>query len=198
MARDMVEVNDILRKIDEYNELDPNLEEVAGEQLPAELIYGRRMSEMIDLLEKKPSTALVIAARAQHIQRWKIQRSTFENNREGYLRWRNELKKFHAATIAQILDDFGTAEELKERVVFLVQKKDFKRDAESQAIEDAACLVFLKHYFSKFAQKTNEEKMVDILQKSWGKMSQKAHVLAHTFTYWKTESDLINKALNGG
>ncbi|MBK8388160.1 MAG: DUF4202 family protein [Saprospiraceae bacterium] len=87
---------------------------------------------------------------------------------------------------------------MERKSCILSTEKDFKRDAESQAIEDAACLVFLKHYFSKFAQKTNEEKMVDILQKSWGKMSEKAHVLAHTFTYGKTESDLINKALNGG
>ncbi|HOY13132.1 MAG TPA: DUF4202 domain-containing protein [Saprospiraceae bacterium] len=194
----MAETNDILKKIDEYNALDPNMEDLDDGSQPSELVYGRRMSEMVDLLEESPSKALIIAARAQHIQRWKIQRSTYENNREGYLRWRNELKKFHAATIAQILEDFGESEELKDRVVFLVQKKDFKRDQESQTIEDAACLVFLKYYFSKFALKTNHDKMVEILQKSWGKMSEKAHMIALAFTYGKEEADLINKALNGG
>lgn len=193
----MTRLQKILSKIDEYNAIDPTLEFVEGKNLASELIYGQRMSEMLGLLKSEPSEALSIAARAQHIQRWKIPRSSYDATREGYLRWRNDLKKMHASIISEILIGFFCEQELIDRVVFLIQKKDYKRDLDSQCIEDAACLVFLNYYLEKFATKTDHTKMVDILKKSWAKMSEDAHKLALGFQYNEDCKALIKEALNG-
>jgi hypothetical protein len=153
--------------IDEANARDPNLE--AGE--PAELIYGRRMSEALAGFAPDASEPLQIAVRGQHIERWKSPRSAFPEGKAGYLAWRNAAKRRHAERLAEIMADCGYDAATIARVGALVRKERLRSDSEAQALEDVACLVFLSHYAENFAAKHPSEKVFDILIKTQRKMS---------------------------
>ena len=91
----------------------------------------------------------------------------------------------------------GYGEPCIARVQSLVRKERLKRDAEVQALEDVVCLVFLEHYFEDFAAKHSDEKVVDILRKTWGKMSEKGRDAALEIELPERASKLLNCALTG-
>lgn len=180
---------------DEANAKDPNIENINGESVPKELIYGQRMTNTLESFMPEASETLKLAARSQHICRWKIPRNGYPMDRVGYLKWREELKKFHATKASEILHNLGYSHEIIERVSFLLQKKKLKKDEETQTLEDVICLVFLKYYYEEFSAKHNDEKVIDILQKTWRKMSDKGQKEALTLSYSKKALALIQKAL---
>jgi hypothetical protein len=149
------------------------------------------------LLQFKPnaSRGLQIAARAQHICRWKIARDEYPMDRVGYLKWRETLKKMHADLTAEILKEVGYDDEFINRVRSLITKKLIKKNEESQTLEDTVCLVFLDYYFEEFAEKHEDEKVIDILQKTWVKMSEEGHTEALKLKYSDKSLALIKKAL---
>lgn len=51
----------------------------------------------------------------------------------------------------------------------LIRKEDLKSNEETQVLEDVACLVFLDDQFEEFEKGVEEEKMLGILRKTWGK-----------------------------
>ncbi len=183
------------RLFDKANSLDPNLETVNGATIPKELIYGQRMTQTLESFDQDASEALRLAARSQHICRWEIPRSSYPMDRVGYLKWREDLKKFHAAKASEILDSLDYDIETIERVSFLLQKKKLKKDEETQALEDIICLVFLTYYYEDFLSKHKNEKVIDILQKTWRKMSEKGQQAALKGSYSKKALDLIQQAL---
>ena len=142
------------------------------------------------------SEALQLAVRCQHIQRWKIQRHDYPEGRTGYKRWRTDLAKFHAETAAAILYDVGYDEDTIHRVQSLVRKERFKVDPEAQTVEDVACLVFLDHYFAAFSEKHDEEKLVDIVRKTWKKMSDKGRAAALGIALPEGLKKVVGKALS--
>jgi hypothetical protein len=164
--------------MDALNAEDPTLETHEGGDLPAALLYGQRMSAWLLRLAPDASEALRLAARAQHIGRWKSPRSAYPVGREGYLKWRGDLARFHADTAAAILAEAGYEGAIIERVGALLQKKQLKRDAEAQTLEDAACLVFLEHEFTEFSRKHEDDKVVDIVAKTLAKMSDRGRAEA--------------------
>ena len=180
---------------DKANAQDPNKERIEGEDVPKELIYGQRMTETLQKFEPQASEALQLAARSQHICRWKIPRNTYPMDRVGYLKWREELKKFHAEKASEILSKVGYEEEIIDRVSFLIQKKKLKKDNETQTLEDVICLVFLEFYYESFLEKHTHEKVIDILQKTWRKMSEKGHDAALQLPYSEKALTLIKQAL---
>ena len=117
-------------------------------------------------------------------------------NREGYLKWRQDLKKFHARKASSILQEVGYNRETIDKVCFLLEKKQLKKNEETQTLEDVICLVFLEHYFEPFAQKHPEDKTIDILKKTWRKMSVKGQEVALKLPLSKFASELIFKALS--
>jgi hypothetical protein len=165
----------VLAAIDAANEKDPHLVELDGRREPAELVYGRRMSETLARIAPEASEHLRIAARGQHIERWTSPRKSFPEGRAGYLRWRNELKAYHARRIGEIMAAVGYAADDVARVGSLVRKERLKLDAEAQTLEDVACVVFLEHYLADFIAKTDQAKMPGILAKTWTKMSERGH-----------------------
>ena len=181
---------------DEANKQDPNTEIFEGATYPKEVLYGIRMTERLNEYDPTASEALRLTARCQHICRWEIPRESYEMNREGYLRWRQELKKFHATKAASILEDVGYDKDTIDNVKFLLQKKQLKKNEETQALEDVICLVFLEFYFEPFAHKHEEDKTIDILQKTWRKMSVKGQEAAFKLPLSKFSLDLITKALH--
>lgn len=182
--------------MDEMNKKDPNEEIFKGETYSKEYIYGVRMSERLDVFIPNASESLKLAARCQHICRWEIPRNSYPMDRVGYLTWRNELKKIHAQKAEEILSSVGYEQELIEEVKFMLLKKQLKKNELTQALEDVICLVFLEHYFDAFAEKHSEEKIIDIVQKTWGKMSEKGHDAALKLPFSALGLSLVQKALS--
>ncbi len=160
-----------------------------------ELEYGARMAAWVGRLAPTASEELRLAARAQHLRRWSVPRTEFPEGRTGYLAWRERLKKLHAESAAAILKEAGYGEASIAKVRSLIQRKEKAADPEGQVLEDAACLVFLETELVPFAAKTEEGKLVDILRKSWGKMSEGGRAAALTLPFGDRERALLQKAL---
>jgi hypothetical protein len=182
--------------IDEENSRDPNHEQVAGQSVPHELLYSQRLTDWILRLEPDASEALRLAARSQHIARWKIPRTTYPEGRSGYLKWRNDLKRFHADLSGNILNSVGYDEATISRVRALNLKQGLPHDPETQTLEDALCLVFLDYQFSELAEKLEPEKVVNALRKSWNKMSDKGKAAALALQFSPNLQSLLNRALD--
>jgi hypothetical protein len=115
--------------------------------------------------------------------------------RPGYLKWRAELKQFHARKAAAILAELGMAEEVRARVEALNLKRDLGRDPEMQVLEDALCLVTLEHQLDELIAKNPPEKMIGILQKTWKKMSPAGRAAALELPLSPTAGELVRQAL---
>ena len=162
---------------DAANAEDPNQDE--GQ--PKELLYGRRMSDMIARFAPEASEVAQLAVRAQHIQRWKVPRSSYPMNKEGYHAWRTGLYTFHADTAGELMRQAGYDDATIERVKKAVGKRGIKSNPETQLLEDIADLVFIEHYILAFAQSKpdyDEAKWLDIIRKTWQKMSKAAQAFA--------------------
>jgi len=168
-----------------------NAEDPEGQALR----YSERMVDWAGRLAPQASEELLLAVRAQHIRRWTVPRSTFPDGRTGYLQWREKLKKFHADTLGAIMKDAGCTDASIAKARQLILRKNFAPDPEGQVLEDAACLVFLQHEFPDFSRKTPPDKVVDILRKTWEKMSARARELAVALPYAAPEQDLLRRAL---
>ena len=167
--------------IDKANSEDPNKESVDGQAWPKELLYSKRMSEMLERYAPDADDAVKLAVRAQHIQRWKSQRTDYPEGRQGYLQWRTGLYRFHAETAGELLSQAGYDEEFIERVKKAVGKRALKLNPDTQLLEDTADLVFIESYMLAFADKHpeyTEEKWIEIIQKTWKKMSEQAQQFA--------------------
>ena len=183
-----------IRKIDEANKGDPNIELYLGKEYPKELLYSIRMSEWLDNIRPDASEALKLAARAQHICRWEIPRSDYPMDRVGYLKWRTGLYGFHARRAAAILREVGYEDGVIGRVEVLLQKKNIKTDPEMQTLEDVICLVFLENYFTSFSEKHDKDKIIGIIRKTWKKMSPEGHSAALKIPMSPPAKALVEKA----
>ena len=182
--------------IDKKNAEDTTTYQVVGIDYPKELLYSQRMTRKLLQFEPNASKALQIAARGQHICRWKIARKEYSMDRIGYLKWREELKKMHAHITGEILVQVGFDNQFVDRVKKIILKKLIKKNAESQALENTICLVFLDYYFDEFAAKHTDEKIIDILKKTWVKMSDKGHEAALLIPFSEKSLALVKQAIS--
>lgn len=189
----------VIRSIDQANGEDPNSEIVDGVAWPKEQLYGMRMQEWVEELDPGASEALRIAARSQHIRRWEIPRSDYPMDRKGYLRWRTTLYAFHADRASEILRAQEYDAETIEHVRTLLQKRNLRTDTDVQTLEDAAALVFLVHHLDDFLKRDDigEEKAIDIIRKTWKKMTKRGHEAASALTLSDESTALLEKALTG-
>jgi len=167
--------------IDAANSEDPNMEISDGKEVPKELLYSQRMTDMQQRYAPDADEVMVLALRAQHIQRWKSPRSDYPMDKKGYHQWRTGLYKFHAETAAALLEQAGYDEADIERLKLAVGKKSLKTNKDTQLLEDVTALVFIEHYMLEFAEKHpeySEEKWIDIIKKTWRKMTENAHEFA--------------------
>ncbi|KAI4125281.1 MAG: hypothetical protein LQ338_004353 [Usnochroma carphineum] len=185
-----------IRLIDEAHAQDPNTIRSEGKEIPYELVYSNKMSDYLDKCNANASETLRLAIRAQHLRRWEVPRSSYAMNKTGYHLWRTYLKKRQAELAAQICLDSGYSSEDAGRVAALVRKENLKQDAETQTLEDVACLVFLDDQFEEFEKEHDEAKILNILRKTWGKMSDKGHDLALKMSMSDRARELILKALD--
>ncbi|MGB5327675.1 MAG: DUF4202 domain-containing protein [Gammaproteobacteria bacterium] len=185
--------------IDTANDADPNQVTADGKEWPKELLYSERMSDMLERYNPDADDAMKLAIRAQHIERWKSPRNAYPMDRIGYLTWRKDLYKIQANTAADLLLQAGYGEDVTERVRNAVAKKNIKGNPDTQLLEDVTDLVFMEHYMLEFVGKHpdySEEKWVDIIRKTWNKMSPTAHEFALSGAVRLPESlmPLIEKA----
>lgn len=184
-----------LSRFDEENSQDPNTEFADGEEVPRELLYANRLTEWVLKLDSEASEALCLAARCQHLCRWMMPRTDYEMTKGGYLKWRSDLKHFHAEKSGRILRDIGYDTRMVEAVQALNLKKNFPGDTDSRTLEDALCLVFLEFQFKALAEKTDSEKVINALRKCWQKMTPRAHKEALKLPYSLVELSLLEQAL---
>lgn len=161
----------------------------------AEAAYADRIEAWIRRLVDGPSLALRLAARAQHLERWAIPREQFPEGRGGYLRWRSAVHERQGDRVRALLLGVGADAALAERVAGLVAKR-LADDPEGQALEDAACLVFLETELAAFLREQPRDKVIDILRKTWKKMSPKGRELAPTIALAPEAEELVRAALS--
>lgn len=168
----------VIAAIDAANARDPNSLELAGRRVPAGLVYGQRMSEMLAQMAPDAGEHLRIAVRGQHIERWTSARASYPAGRAGYLNWRKDLKEFHGRRVAEIMAAAGYGADDQARVGSLIRKERMRVDPDAQMLEDVACVVFLQNYLEDFIAKTDAAKLPTILTKTWKKMSPLGHAHA--------------------
>jgi hypothetical protein len=186
--------NAAIRRFDDENARDPNQENGR----PRELLYAERLTAWVLKLRPDAGEALRLAARCQHICRWQSPRENYPMTRLGYLKWRADLKKFHAEKSGTILREAGYDDATVRRVQDLNLKKNFPADAECRVLEDALCMVFLEFQLTALAAKTDDDKMINALRKSWEKMTEAARAEALKLHYGDREKSLVERALKAG
>jgi len=187
--------------IDEANSEDPNKDtDEGGKEWPKELLYSQRMTDMLMRFKPDADEVHKISMRAQHITRWKSARSDYPMDKKGYHRWRTDLYQFQADVTAEIMQKVGYDDDSIERVKKSIGKKGIKSNPDTQLLEDIADLVFIEHYMLEFAGKHpeySEEKWLEIIRKTWRKMSEEAQqfALAGNITLPEPLVPLIQKAV---
>ncbi len=190
-------IEDAFRLFDDAHTEDPRTVSINGKKIPWSSHYHWRMSHWLDRFEPEASTPLRLAARCQHIRRWKIPRTGYPEGKPGYKTWRRDMAVFHGQEAGKILSKCGFDKATVSRVKDLLEKKGLKTDPDTQTLEDVICLVFLENEFAEFATKHKEEKVLGIIRKTWAKMSKRGHeeALRLAGTLPSEAADLIGKAL---
>lgn len=179
--QNLTRFNNTIAAFDAINAQDPNKVKVNGAEMPKELVYAERMSEMLERYAPQSSEILKLAVRCQHIQRWKIPRTDYPMTKQGYMQWRNQLKNFHADTATKVLTEHDYDEATMTKICRLLKKENLSTDADMQTLEDVIVLAFLEHDLDAFVQKHgdySEEKLISIVRKSYCKMSKNGQAAA--------------------
>lgn len=160
------------------NAQDPSRTLDGASERPKELVAAERLAAWVARLEPSASEALALASHCQHLCRWELPRGDFPDGRIGYLSWRKALARRHADRAAAVLRDAGYGDELIAEVRAINLKQGLHANPDTQTMEDALCLSFLEFELDEFAAKHDDDKVVDIIQKTWGKMSERGHARA--------------------
>jgi hypothetical protein len=181
--------------LDDAHAADPTR---AGDGRPAELVYAERMDNWVSRLVPDASSLLRLAARAQHLERWSVPRSSFPMDKSGYHAWRRSLYTKQAERARELLLQAGVPVDEAANVATWVSKSEMKTNPGTQALEDAACLVFLENEIAAFAAQHADyprEKFIDILRKTWRKMSPRAQEFALALDLPPAIAALVRDAL---
>jgi hypothetical protein len=187
--------------IDDANSIDPNQVSASGREWPKELLYSERMSDMLNRFRPETDEVMKLAIRAQHIERWKSPRKAYPEGRIGYLQWRKDLYKIQATRAAELMGQAGYDKSECDRAWQAVAKKNIKGNPDTQLLEDVTDLVFLEHYMLGFVGKHpdyDEAKWIEIIRKTWNKMSSGAQQFAVSGAVILPQSltPLIHKAVS--
>lgn len=153
----------------------------AADGRAAELVYADRMEAWVQRLVPGAPPLLCLAARSQHLERWLVPRASFPLDKPGYHAWRRSLYTKQAERARTLLLEAGVSPADAAEVATWVSKTGLKTNPGTQALEDAACLVFLENEIGAFAAQHADyprEKFVEILRKTWRKMSPRGQELA--------------------
>ena len=179
--------------IDAANADDPTIIEVRGRRVALALVHGQLATEWIEQLVDEPDEALLLAARAHHLRRWELPRDGYPLGRAGYLRWRRDQKVRHATDVAAILASCGYEATDIERVQRLIRRESIDG---SQAVEDAACLVFIETQLASLADRMDHHQLVDVIRKTARKMSGRGLEMVARIPLGERELSLLGEALS--
>lgn len=157
---------------------DPRSIDVDGSAVPWSVHYHARLGYWVERFDAGASLPLRLAAACQHIRRWTVPRTSYEAGRRGYRNWRSDLAQMHARSAREVLSEVGFDEQTIARVETLIRKVGLARDPEVRLFEDAICMVFFELEYADLARKHDDEKLIDILRKTWQKMSPKGREAA--------------------
>ena len=188
-------IDEAITRFKAENARDPNSIVVDGNPRPRELVQAERLAAWVHRLNPAPSEALRLAAHCQHLRRWEIPRSNFPAGRIGYLQWRKELSRFHADTAAELLRELGIDENTILAVRRINLKQGLASDSDTQTIEDALCLAFLEYELGEFVSKHEPAKVINILKKTWRKMSPEGRAAAERLALPAELQRLVSAAL---
>lgn len=187
-----------LARFDAANAADPHCELSEGKAYPKELLYAQRMTAWLGKYEPNASEILKLAAHAQHICRWKIPRSEYPLDRDGYKQWRSALAQMHGDIATEIMQQVGYSENVCAQVRALLMKDRVKlAEHDGQTLQDVICLVFLEFYFVPFAAQYSTPKLTGIVRKTWRKMSVRGQQTALTLApLWSAELlEIVQQAI---
>ena len=183
--------------IDAVHEADPGR---FPEGASAERVYADRMEAWVRRLAPGAGPLLGLAARCQHLERWSVPRDSFPPGRAGYLAWRRSLYTKQAERARGILLAAGIPAGGAAEAAAWISKTGLGTNPGTQALEDAACLVFLENEIGAFASRNADyprEKFVGIIRKTWGKMSPPARELALGLELPAAIAPLVRDAISG-
>jgi hypothetical protein len=183
------------KAIDDANAADPNLIDIGGALRPLALVHGQLAARWIERLVPEPGDSLRLAARAHHLRRWELARTAYPEGRAGYLRWRKDQKARHAAGVAALLTTAGYGDEVIERVQALIRRDRLAVDPGAQAVEDAACLVFVETQLAAMVPRLAHDHLVEVIRKTARKMSPAALAAVSTIALGDVELALLTEAL---
>jgi hypothetical protein len=186
---------DALAAIDAANAADPTSISLNGVTGPKELLHGRRVSQWVGFIDADASDAQLLAARAHHLRRWLRPRGDYPEGRPGYLRWRADAKRAHAAAVAVILSGVGYEDDVIDDVGAIIQKVGLAKDARVQTHEDALCLTFLESQLDELNDQLGDDHMVEVLAKTIKKMSPGALELAAAIPISEHGALVLGRAL---
>ncbi len=172
---------------------------INGAALPKEQTHAEMMTRWVRALDPSASEELLLAARAHHIRRWMIPRSTFPAGRAAYLRWRRALHAVHAELTAAILEECGYPQRSVERVAALVAKADLLQagDRDAQTLEDALSLVFLDTQLEALLDDLDERQLRRALGRTWRKMSADGQAAAGELALSERATAALTQLVDG-
>ena len=191
MESDMTPWLAIRAAIDAAHAQDP--EQVDG--VAAALLYADRVEAWMPQLITPCGSFELLAGRCQHLERWAIPRDSYPMDRPSYLRWRKDLAARQGERAAALAGAAGLDAQRCSCLQTVVAKRAAKGDPLAQAMEDAACLVFLEHHALAFAGTQSREKVIAIIRKTWGKMSATGHGIALGLSLHPAVAELVGAAL---
>ena len=178
--------------IDAANAADPTAVDVRGERVALALVHGRLAVEWIEQLVGNPRETLLLADRAHHLRRWEVPRDSYPSGRAGYLRWRRDQKARHATDVAAILQACGYEATEIDDVQRLIRRESVDG---AQAVEDAACLVFIETQLALLANRMDHDLLVEVIRKTARKMSDRGLELVAEIPLGDAEQTLLSEAL---
>lgn len=185
----------IIQEIDMVNNSDPRKINLDDEEVGYELFYAILMTKWVTHFSSDPSISLLIACRGIHFKRWLHPRSSYPQGLAGYYQWKKELQVFHQDEILKLLAAYELDESVLQKISSLILKKELGQCDETQIIEDAVSLIFIEYQLLPLLEKSGEEKVINAIQKTWGKMSEAGHEKALALKLDEVSSQIIQKAL---
>lgn len=174
---------------------DPKQVQLGTKEVPSEWLYTQRLVACLGQTYPDATEALSIAANCQHLNRWEIKRSDYPEGRAGYYQWRNFLSDYQFNKTKEILQESGYDEEFISRVGAILKKLNIKSVPDAQRLEDVVCLVFLQFYMNDFMHGKSESQLIQIVQKTWGKMSDVGHHAALKLDLPESTGRIVKLAL---
>lgn len=186
---------DAVIAIDTANAADPTSVVVRGSIHPLALVHGQLAAEWVSRLHPDADEAWLLAARAHHLRRWEVPRTDYAAGKAGYLKWKRDQRARHARDVGALLAEVEYGADGTERVQALVRRDHLATDAGSQAVEDAACLVFIETQLAAVATKLDRDHVIDVIRKTARKMSPAALAAVAQIPLGEAETSLLAAAL---